>query len=194
MPFPRHGPGKLHFQASLARHEALLAENGFAASADLPLFGMQFSPRVQLSSVRVLFGPDFRTRVIAPALQAAGCADKIDLRWTPYSFRRGGINTIYAAARAEGVRKLDLIIVLMEAGRWRSIASLMVYLVEIDNELANVFRLLCKASGKHLDLFNAAPDSDDEEPQPTAAAASGARAQEDPSRSIQQLWARASLA
>lgn len=198
VPFPLCGPGKLQFQASLARHEVLLAERGFAVGVDLPLFGMQFAPRVQLSSVRVLFGPEFRARVIAPALHAAGCADKIDLRWTPYSFRRGGINIIYAAARAAGLRKMDLIIVLMEAGRWRSLASLMVYLMEIDSELANVFRLLCKASGRHLDLFNAAPDSDDEEPEreqpPAAAAASSARAQGAPSRSIQQLWAQASSA
>jgi hypothetical protein len=87
------------------------------------------------------------------------------LRWSGYSFRRGGINEVYRAARANGAKGIALVSMLMGAGRWRSAASLHVYLVEVDPQLADVFRLVMSRAGIRVGAQGAEEDDDGDAPE-----------------------------
>jgi hypothetical protein len=127
----------------------LLREIGIEPGEDVPVFGMAHDPRVALRSARVIFSADaFVARVIGPALCAAGRDELVTEIWTAYSFRRGGINFVYQQAVAQGTKGLDLLALLMKTGRWQSVASLAVYLVELDSELASLLKLMCSRGGR----------------------------------------------
>ena len=185
--FPANGPGRLTMLADLARHEQLLVSNGVTITPDTPVFGMVHAPLTPLTSARAMFTPEFHRDCVVPALTSMGRTHDISQRWTPYSYRRGGINTLYQQARAAGFEPLDMLAMLMAAGRWRSLGSLLVYLVEIDQQLARHFKLLCASSGRTISHMPG-HDSDDDtpsQPKPSKPSTSSAGTQD-----VRQLWAQ----
>jgi hypothetical protein len=175
---PLQGPGELCFEHTLRRHASLIRERGIVVTALTPLFGIAHDPTQALLSAAVIFARPrsetvtapaqkswFFERLLEPALAALGRVDiNIELKWAGYSFRRGGINEIYLTAKANGMKGLDLLAHLLRAGRWRSAASLYVYLVDVDTELAKYFQLIMTRAGVTLgpQCAAAAPDDDAE--------------------------------
>jgi hypothetical protein len=147
--FPAVGPGRISFRRTLRLLVELLVERGVTPDADTPVFGWSHEPGRQLSSARAIFGAETFLRAwIHPALRAAGREDLVEMTWTGYSFRRGGINAVYTAARANGVAGLELLALLLKTGRWQSVSSLAVYLVDLDRELAALLKLMCSRGGR----------------------------------------------
>jgi hypothetical protein len=101
------------------------------------------NPTIALRSAAVIYDNTFRDDFVRPALAWMGCTNEMwRERWTAYSFRRGGINQLYAECRATNMTDIALLANLMYRGRWKSTSSLYTYLTDIDQPLAETFRLL----------------------------------------------------
>jgi hypothetical protein len=138
------GPGRLSFQRSLRAHELLLSERGVSVQAATPLFGLMGAPSTRLKSAKIMYSDNFVQGLILPTLIELGMSPSLAAaaKWTAYTFRRGGINDIYAQMRRDGVSDPTLVLsTLRLRGRWKSDSSLLEYLVEIDEELAALLRV-----------------------------------------------------
>ncbi len=136
------GPGEISFERALRPVERLLLERGFESVEGLPLFGSSFDPTQQLGSAFSLFSNSaFVAPLVAPALVALGRRDMLDAVWTGYSLRRGSINHLYMLDKRAGLALDVRAARLLAHGRWKSASSLLVYLVEIDDELAAHLKL-----------------------------------------------------
>jgi hypothetical protein len=145
VPLRLNGPGRVSFSEWLRELESLLQQRGVTIGESTPLFGLASDPETALRSSQMLLAK-LRDSLVRPALLRAGLEADIDRDWSGYSFRRGGIDAVYRELRASIADNDTLIAELMATGRWRSAASLRVYLADssIDPSLEKHFSLLSK--------------------------------------------------
>ena len=143
VPLRSSGPGRIGFSEWLLSHEQLLHERGVTIGESTPLFGLASDPETALLSSQMLLAK-LRDTLVRPALSRAGLEADVDRDWSGYSFRRGGIDAVYRELRAQIQDNTTLIAQLMATGRWKSAASLRVYLADsnIDPALERHFALL----------------------------------------------------
>jgi hypothetical protein len=191
VPLPTEGPGRISFSRWLRAHEELLTERGVEISTVTPLFGLAHDPTTPLRSSQMLLH-NMRASFVAPALTRAGLQADIDKDWSGYSFRRGGINAVYRQLRADITDNETLVARLMTTGRWKSVSSLRVYLVELDRPLADWFavRLGAKAGGGLQQRAEPGPEGIAKSASKTEGTASKrAKQAEQHSQPLARLWA-----
>ena len=126
-----------HLADTIAEHARNLHWRGITRP-EHPVFGDMHQPSRKLESADSML-KRFRTRWL-PGLTAQGLRMPDNIHIAGHSFRRGGINTIRDAARADGVDGHELQELLLRHGRWKDLRSVLPYLVASRASLADLTR------------------------------------------------------